>query len=109
MQTAAVSEPLNQLVAGIERLRGGDFTQRLALNRADEFGVLGDGLNRLADDLSTIVGQVQRSGSKSTPTRPDRRDRPRPAVTANKSPPPPPASARPRRKSPPPRARSSRP
>ena len=62
LQSAAVSGPLNQLVGGIERLRGGDFTQRLALNRADEFGVLGNGLDRLADDLSTIVGQVQRSG-----------------------------------------------
>jgi methyl-accepting chemotaxis protein len=61
-QSSAVTIPLNQLVAVIERMRNGDFTQRLNLQRSDEFGVLGDGLNRLADDLSVLVGQVQRSG-----------------------------------------------
>jgi methyl-accepting chemotaxis protein WspA len=59
---AAVTIPLNQLVGVIERMRNGDFTQRVSLQRKDEFGVLGDGLNRLADDLSVLVGQVQRSG-----------------------------------------------
>jgi methyl-accepting chemotaxis protein WspA len=62
MQSAAVSEPLNRLVASLERMRRGDFTERLALDRRDEFGILSDGLNRLADDLSELVGQVQRSG-----------------------------------------------
>ncbi len=61
-QSTAVREPLNRLVGTLERMRGGDFTQRLALDRQDEFGILGDGLNRLADDLSGLVGQVQRSG-----------------------------------------------
>jgi len=59
---SAVAVPLNRLVAALERMRSGDFTQRVALQRRDEFGVLGDGLNRLADDLSGLVGQVQRSG-----------------------------------------------
>jgi len=59
---AAVTLPLNQLVGVIERMRNGDFTQRVSLLRKDEFGLLGDGLNRLADDLSVLVGQVQRSG-----------------------------------------------
>src|SRR6266699_2736929 len=53
---------LNRVVATLERMRSGDFTERLTMNRHDEFGVLGDGLNRLADDLSGLVGQVQRSG-----------------------------------------------
>ena len=61
-QSTAVAEPLDQLVAAIERMRGGDFTRRLELARRDEFGVLGDGLNHLAEDLSKLVGQVQRSG-----------------------------------------------
>lgn len=60
--SATVSIPLKQLVDVMERMRNGDFTQRVVLNRKDEFGVLGDGLNRLADDLSVLVGQVQRSG-----------------------------------------------
>jgi len=60
--SSAITIPLKQLVDVMERMRNGDFTQRVALNRQDEFGVLGEGLNRLADDLSILVGQVQRSG-----------------------------------------------
>ncbi|MBE0541160.1 MAG: HAMP domain-containing protein [Verrucomicrobia bacterium] len=62
LQSSAVTIPLNHLVGAIERMRLGDFTQRVTLARQDEFGILGDGLNRLADDLSVLVGQVQRSG-----------------------------------------------
>jgi methyl-accepting chemotaxis protein WspA len=64
-QTSAMTKPLAQLVESLERMRHGDFTgrlTRLTIERRDEFGVLGDGLNRLADDLSVLVGQVQRSG-----------------------------------------------
>jgi len=61
-QSAAVTVPLNHLVAVLEQMRRGDFTQRVTLERKDEFGILGEGLNRLADDLSVLVGQVQRSG-----------------------------------------------
>ena len=60
--SSAVTIPLNQLVGVIELMRNGDFTQRVELKRKDEFGLLGDGLNRLADELSVLVGQVQRSG-----------------------------------------------
>ncbi len=62
VHASTVTRPLNSLVAALERMRQGDFTERLALQRRDEFGVLGNGLNRLADDLSALVGQVQHSG-----------------------------------------------
>jgi len=61
-QSSAVTVPLQQLVAALERMRSGDFTQRLQMEQKDEFGVVGDGLDRLADDLSVLVGRVQRSG-----------------------------------------------
>ena len=61
-QTSSVTQPLSQLVESLERMRRGDFTKRIDMQRGDEFGVLADGLNRLADDLSVLVGQVQRSG-----------------------------------------------
>jgi methyl-accepting chemotaxis protein WspA len=61
-QHLSVTKPLGQLVATLERMRRGDFTERLKLDRRDEFGVLASGLNRLADELSELVGQVQRSG-----------------------------------------------
>jgi methyl-accepting chemotaxis protein WspA len=62
IQSAAVAQPLNALVAAMERMRGGNFMERIRMDRKDEFGVVGEGLNRLADDLSGLVGQVQRSG-----------------------------------------------
>ncbi len=61
-QLTAMTRPLNRLVQTLERMRHGDFTERLDLKRNDEFGVLSNGLNRLADDLSELVGHVQRSG-----------------------------------------------
>jgi methyl-accepting chemotaxis protein WspA len=61
-QSSSISQPLSQLVEALERMRHGDFTKRLNIKRRDEFGVLADGLNRLVDDLSVLVGQVQRSG-----------------------------------------------
>jgi methyl-accepting chemotaxis protein WspA len=61
-QSSGVTAPLKSLVGSLDRMRRGDFTERLQLKRADEFGVISDGLNRLADDLSQLVGQVQRSG-----------------------------------------------
>jgi methyl-accepting chemotaxis protein WspA len=62
VHSSTVTRPLNRLVAALERMRQGDFTTRLTLKRRDEFGVLGNGLNRLAEELSELVGQVQRSG-----------------------------------------------
>jgi methyl-accepting chemotaxis protein WspA len=61
-QSSAIAEPLNRLVGNLDRMRRGDFSERLALDQKDEFGVVGQGLNRLADDLCELVGQVQRSG-----------------------------------------------
>lgn len=61
-QATAVSEPLQHLTAALERMRGGDFSERITMRREDEFGMLSGNLNRLADDLSVLVGQVQRSG-----------------------------------------------
>jgi methyl-accepting chemotaxis protein WspA len=61
-QSAAITAPLSRLISTLERMRQGDFTERLVLDRPDEFGVLSSGLNRLADDLSQLVGQVQKSG-----------------------------------------------
>lgn len=61
-QSSAIAEPLNRLVGNLDRMRRGDFSERLSFDQKDEFGVVGQGLNRLADDLCELVGQVQRSG-----------------------------------------------
>lgn len=54
--------PLRQLTRNMDVMRQGDFTQRVAIVRQDEFGELGEGFNRMADEVMALVGQVQRSG-----------------------------------------------
>lgn len=61
-QSTSVTKPLAQLMTALEHMRSGDFSQRIKLEQKDEFGVLAENLNRLANDLSGLVGQVQRSG-----------------------------------------------
>jgi len=56
----AVTQPLDGLVSVIDQMRQGNFTQRV--NRRDEFGALGDAFNRMADELTVLFGQVQKSG-----------------------------------------------
>ncbi len=58
----AIDRPLGQLVNAVEVMRTGDFSQRLDLERRDEFSALADGFNRMSDDLTSLVGQIQKSG-----------------------------------------------
>ncbi len=58
----AINQPLIRLVGITDAMRQADFTRRVQLDRRDEFATLGDGFNRMADDLTALVGQVQQSG-----------------------------------------------
>lgn len=58
----SVMGPLGKLVGAVDVMRRGDFSQRLALTRRDEFSTLADGFNGMADDLTALIGQVQKSG-----------------------------------------------
>lgn len=57
----AITVPLGKLVKIVEVMRSGDFSERLVLERRDEFGSLADGVNAMADDLTLLIGQVQKS------------------------------------------------
>lgn len=57
----AIKEPLAKMIALMSEIRIGNFTRRLALRRNDELGELADGFDRMSDDLTNLVGQVQRS------------------------------------------------
>lgn len=59
---AAITRPLDRLGVAINAMREGDFTQRLSIDRKDEFGELADGFNRMADEVMLLVGNVQKSG-----------------------------------------------
>jgi methyl-accepting chemotaxis protein WspA len=58
----AITQPLQRLARAAEVMAKGDFSQRLAFARADEFGTLAQGYDRMSADLSELVGQVQTSG-----------------------------------------------
>ncbi|MGO4334271.1 methyl-accepting chemotaxis protein [Labrys sp. KB_33_2] len=58
----AITKPLLQLKTLMNTMRKGDFTQRMQIVRQDELGDLGEGYNRMADEVMELVGQVQRSG-----------------------------------------------
>ncbi|MEY4386362.1 MAG: hypothetical protein RLY20_1645 [Verrucomicrobiota bacterium] len=58
----SVTAPMGAIVEGLEALQRGDFTKRIQIERQDEFGVVANGLNKLGEELSGLVGQVQRSG-----------------------------------------------
>ncbi len=57
----AITVPLGKLVEAVGVMRGGDFSQRLVLERRDEFATLADGFNAMADELTALIGQVQKS------------------------------------------------
>ena len=57
----AIKQPLAKMIDLMSDIRIGNFTRRLALRRNDELGELADGFDRMSDDLTNLVGQVQRS------------------------------------------------
>jgi methyl-accepting chemotaxis protein WspA len=56
----SVTRPLDWLTGVMDRIRAGDLTQRV--NRTDEFKGLGEGFNRMADELTALFGQIRKSG-----------------------------------------------
>ncbi|WP_017233683.1 MULTISPECIES: methyl-accepting chemotaxis protein [unclassified Pandoraea] len=62
----AISVPLGSVMQILEVMRSGDLTQRLDLDRRDEFGALEAGFNRMTDELTGLVGQAQKSALQVT-------------------------------------------
>ena len=58
----SITRPLGRLLTAAEAISTGDFTQRLDLERRDEFGSLAQGFNRMTEQLTVLFGQVQKSG-----------------------------------------------
>ncbi|WP_432239250.1 methyl-accepting chemotaxis protein [Herbaspirillum robiniae] len=60
----AINEPLQKLMGILDIMRSGDFSRRLQLDSQDEFGHLATGFNRMTDDLTSLVGQAQKSSAQ---------------------------------------------
>ncbi|MDQ2694064.1 MAG: methyl-accepting chemotaxis protein [Pseudomonadota bacterium] len=55
----AIDQPLAQIAAAVDAMRQGDLSKRLSLKRRDEFGVLAEGFNRLAQELEATQSREQ--------------------------------------------------
>jgi methyl-accepting chemotaxis protein WspA len=62
----AVTVPMTRLVEVIDIMRTGNLAQRLNLRRSDEFGTLENGFNRMAEELTSLVSQAQKSSLQVT-------------------------------------------
>ena len=62
----AINSPMRSIVSLLTAMRGGDLRQRMALNRRDEFQAVEQGFNQLSGELTTLVGQAQRSAIQVT-------------------------------------------
>jgi methyl-accepting chemotaxis protein WspA len=62
----AITDPLARLDSALANIRQGDFTQRIEITQNDEFGTVAEGFNRMSDELSALVGQIQKSGLQVT-------------------------------------------
>ncbi|MNR79402.1 Methyl-accepting chemotaxis protein McpB [compost metagenome] len=60
----AISVPMQRLIGILDVMRSGDFSQRLHLDRQDEFEHLAAGFNRMTDELTILVGQAQKSSGQ---------------------------------------------
>jgi methyl-accepting chemotaxis protein WspA len=55
----AIDRPLARLVAAMELLRGGDFSQKITLAQDGEFGILANGLNLVTDSLQEMAKKAE--------------------------------------------------
>ncbi len=64
MITRSVISPINKALSFSDEIAKGDFTARIHIIQQDEIGKLLAGLSNMANDLNSLVGQVQRTGFK---------------------------------------------
>jgi methyl-accepting chemotaxis protein WspA len=57
----SIITPLARMVASTQSISKGDFTERMKLDRNDEFGALSEGFNYMINELTELVDQVQKS------------------------------------------------
>nr|WP_277818099.1 methyl-accepting chemotaxis protein [Pseudomonas putida] len=62
----AITAPVQRVVHALDKLRSGDLSMRLSLERKDEFGAIESGFNEMAEALAKLVSQAQRSSVQVT-------------------------------------------
>lgn len=62
----AITAPVQRVVNALNKLRSGDLSARLSLDRKDEFGAIESGFNEMGEALANLVSQAQRSSVQVT-------------------------------------------
>ncbi|CAG9173464.1 methyl-accepting chemotaxis protein [Cupriavidus pampae] len=62
----AITVPMRSIVSLLTAMRGGDLRQRMNLARRDEFLAVEEGFNQMSGELTSLVGQAQRSAIQVT-------------------------------------------
>lgn len=62
----AIMAPMNRIVKILDIMRTGDLSNRLNLDRKDEFGAVETGFNDMMTELTALVSQAQRSSVQVT-------------------------------------------
>ncbi|MDF0730463.1 methyl-accepting chemotaxis protein [Pseudomonas entomophila] len=62
----AITAPVQRIVHALDKLRSGDLSARLSLDRKDEFGAIENGFNEMGEALANLVAQAQRSSVQVT-------------------------------------------
>ncbi|MGH8440809.1 MAG: methyl-accepting chemotaxis protein [Pseudomonas sp.] len=62
----AITAPMQRIVHALDKLRSGDLSVRMTLDRKDEFGAVEIGFNEMMGELTNLVSQAQRSSVQVT-------------------------------------------
>ncbi len=57
--TRQITRPLQETLAAVERIAGGDLSQTLQVTRRDEMGVLQQGIQRMGSTLRELIGGIR--------------------------------------------------
>ncbi|MEO1237245.1 MAG: HAMP domain-containing protein, partial [Planctomycetota bacterium] len=57
--TRKIVGPIRRYVAGVERIGGGDLSQRLDADQRDEIGDMGQAINRMTAEMGRVIGRVR--------------------------------------------------
>ncbi|OGW20820.1 MAG: hypothetical protein A2077_02265 [Nitrospirae bacterium GWC2_46_6] len=52
-----ITGPINALISGIQKIAGGDFSQRVEVRTKDEIGFMAEAFNNMTEKLSTIMAE----------------------------------------------------
>ncbi|MDQ1422161.1 MAG: hypothetical protein QOJ52_4123 [Acidimicrobiaceae bacterium] len=60
-----LTQPVQELAAGAQRIAGGDFSQRILVSSRTELGELGDSFNTMTDQVERFVGDLQQAADEN--------------------------------------------